>query len=110
MNMQQTIETKIKDAVAPAHLEVINETHMHNVPPDSESHFKLVIVADAFEGISRVQRHQKINGVLAQELKGTIHALSMQTLTTKEWAKRNGAIIASPACMGGSKADRMPSD
>ena len=108
MNMQQTIEAKIHDALSPTHLEVINETHMHNVPPDSESHFKLVIVTDVFEGISRVQRHQKINKILAQELKNNIHALSMQTLTTEEWSTRNGAVMASPSCMGGSKADRVP--
>ena len=44
MSMQETIEHKIAAGFAPAHLEVINESHMHSVPPGSESHFKLVIV------------------------------------------------------------------
>ena len=108
MTIQQTIEAKLHDAMSPAYLEVINESHMHNVPPGSESHFKLVVVSDAFDGISRVQRHQKINGILADELNGGVHALSMQTLTTDEWAKKNGAVMASPACLGGSKADMAP--
>jgi BolA protein len=98
--MQQMIEIKITNAIAPTHLEVINESHMHNVPPGSESHFKLVIVTNVFEGLSRVRRHQHINGLLADELKGSIHALSMQTLTPNEWAKSNNSVTTSPDCMG----------
>jgi len=105
MTMQQTIESKINDAIAPSHLEVMNESYMHNVPPGSESHFKLVIVSSQFDGVPRVRRHQQINGILSAELSGGIHALSMQTLTEAEWAARNGAVLASPACLGGSKAD-----
>ncbi len=104
-SVQHGIEAKIRDALAPAHLEVINESHMHSVPPGSESHFKLVIVSDRFEGEARVQRHQRVNRVLAQELEGTIHALALQTLTPSEWARRDGATPDSPPCLGGSKAD-----
>ena len=100
MTMQQIIETKIIDAISPTHIKVINESHMHNVPPGSESHFKLVIVTDVFEGLSRVRRHQQVNGLLADELKGSIHALSMQTLTPSEWAKSNNTVTTSPDCMG----------
>jgi BolA protein len=106
MTMQSTIETKIVNALSPAHLEVLNESHMHNVPPGSESHFKLIIVTDEFSGLSRVGRHQKINGILKNELDGGIHALSMQTMTPEEWAAKGGAIMQSPECHGGSKADR----
>jgi len=106
MTMQATIETKIQDAFAPAHLEVLNESHMHNVPPGSESHFKLVIVTESFAGVSRVGRHQKVNSVLAGELKNSIHALSMQTMTPEEWSAKGGQIMASPHCHGGSKADK----
>jgi BolA protein len=100
MTIQQMIKRKITDAIAPTHLEVINESHMHNVPSGSESHFKLVIVTDVFEGLSRVRRHQQVNGLLAEELKGSIHALSMQTLTPSEWAKSNKTATTSPDCMG----------
>lgn len=103
MIIQQKIEAKIRDAINPEHLEVLNESHMHNVPPGSESHFKLLIVSDTFEDTPRVRRHQKINGVLADELKNDIHALSMQTLTQAEWALRNGEVMASPKCLGGGK-------
>jgi stress-induced morphogen len=60
----------------------------------------LVIVTNVFEGLSRVRRHQQINELLADELKGSIHALSMQTLTPNEWSKSNNTVTTSPDCMG----------
>ena len=48
MSIETQITEKISDAIQPIHLEVINESHMHNVPKDSESHFKLLVVAEAF--------------------------------------------------------------
>ena len=106
MTVQQTIEAKLRDRFAPVHLEVINESHMHNVPPGSESHFKVIVVSSGFEGLNRVRRQQEINGLLAEELKGPIHALSMETHTEGEWHARAGKVMSSPQCMGGSKADR----
>ncbi len=105
MNMQQNIEKKIKESLAPKHLEVIDESHMHNVPPGSESHFKVVVVSDEFEGKTLVRRHQAVNAVLAQELKTDIHALSLHTLTAGEWDQKEGWTEDSPLCLGGSKAE-----
>ena len=105
MVVQQRIEQRLQDALAPAHLEVINESHMHSVPPGSESHFKLVVVSERFEGEALVARHKTVNALLRDELEGAVHALSMQTLTPAEWTRRGGAVLASPACRGGSKAD-----
>ena len=102
MTMQETIQRKIESGFAPAHLEVINESHMHNVPPGSESHFKLVIVSDSFSGEARVKRHQAVNKTLAAELGGGIHALSMLTLTPDEWRQRDGQVPQSPDCHGGA--------
>lgn len=101
MTMQETIERKIETGFAPAHLEVINESGMHNVPPGSESHFKLVIVSDRFQGEGRIKRHQAVNKTLAEELGGGIHALSLLTLTPDEWRRRDGAVPQSPECHGG---------
>ena len=101
MTIQETIEQKIATSLAPVHLEVINESHMHNVPPGSESHFKVIIVTDTFDGVTRVRRQQQVNGILAAELQGGVHALSMQTLTPQEWEARGGSIMQSPACLGG---------
>ncbi len=105
MIVQQAIESKIGAALSPTHLRVVNESHMHSVPPGSESHFKLVIVSDAFEGKPLVRRHRLVNGILARELKENIHALSMETLTAAEWSRRGGETAESPPCLGGSKAD-----
>ena len=103
MTIQQTIETKITDAIAPTYLEVINESHMHNVPTGSESHFKVVIISDDFEGERLIRRHQRVNKILADELENKIHALALHTLTPKEWTAKNGAAMPSPQCLGGSK-------
>ena len=103
MNVHETIEQKISEALSPTHLQVINESHMHNVPPGSESHFKLVVVTDTFSGVPRVRRHQTVNGILKDELAGLIHALSMETLTMEEWERKGGVVRASPDCLGGSK-------
>jgi BolA protein len=106
MSLQEQIESKIKTALVPSHFEIINESHKHNVPPGSESHFKLVIVSRAFEGNPLVRRHQTVNGILAAELAGPIHALSMDTLTDQEWERRDGQVTSTPECLGGGKADR----
>ena len=105
MSVQSIIEEKIGAALAPAHLEVVNESHMHSVPPGSESHFRLVIVSDRFDDTPRVRRHQMVNGILESELRDSIHALSMQTLTAAEWEARGGQTMASPPCLGGGKTD-----
>ena len=105
MIVQQAIESKIRASLSPEHLRVVNESHMHSVPPGSESHFKLVIVSDAFEGKPLVRRHQLVNGILAEELQERIHALSMETLTAAEWRRRGGETTDSPLCLGGGKAD-----
>ncbi|MBM3516877.1 MAG: BolA/IbaG family iron-sulfur metabolism protein [Alphaproteobacteria bacterium] len=106
MSIARIIEGKVRQAFAPSHLAVINESHRHNVPPGSETHFKLVIVAQGFAAQSRVQRHQAVNRVLAEELRGGVHALSLQTMTPQEWTASRGSVLASPECRGGSKAAR----
>ena len=105
MRVQRSIETKVTEELKPVYLDVTNESSMHNVPPDSESHFKLVIVSEKFVGLTRVKRHQTINGILEKELREDLHALSMETLTAEEWEQRHGRTFDSPACLGDSKAD-----
>jgi len=102
MNIQQTITSKLEKALSPEHLEVINESHMHNVPEGSESHFKLVIVSDEFKHKMPVARHRMVNKVLAEELNGCVHALALHTLTMEEWFEK-GQAPASPPCEGGNK-------
>lgn len=105
MIIEQTITQKLNARFNPAHLEITNESYMHAVPPGSESHFKVVVVSEAFEGERLVRRHQMVNEILADELAGAVHALAMQTLTAEEWAKKGGVTASSPDCMGGGTAN-----
>ncbi len=101
--VQQTIEQKINERLKPVYLEVNNESHMHNVPPGSQSHFKVTVVAEQFEGKMLVARHRIVNETLAKELAGPVHALSIHTLTPAEWNEKQGKVPDSPPCHGGSK-------
>lgn len=101
MSIQDDITSKLEETLKPQHLEVVNESHMHNVPPGSESHFKVVAVSDEFNGKMLVARHRLINRVLADELEA-IHALALHTMTPEEWQEK-GAAPQSPPCMGGGK-------
>ncbi len=101
MTMQATIESKLTTALEPEVLDIINETHMHNVPADAESHFKVVAVSKAFEGKMLIARHRMINEALAEELAGGIHALSLHTMTPDEYFEKAGETTNSPECLGG---------
>ncbi len=106
MQIQTAIEDKLRAALSPEHLDVANESHMHSVPPNSETHFKVVVVSEAFSGKRKVARHQQIYGLLADELAGPVHALALHTYDPAEWAERQGAVPASPDCLGGSKQNK----
>ena len=103
MSVQSDIEAKLTNSLQPNYLEVINESSNHNVPPGSESHFKVVIVTDAFDGKMLVARHRMINEILADELQHKIHALALHTYSQAEWEEVSGNAPASPPCLGGGK-------
>jgi BolA protein len=102
--MYHAIETKVRAALHPTHLEVTDESYMHAVPEGAESHFRLLVVSEQFAGKTAVQRHQAVYAVLAEELKNHIHALGLQTMTPAEWAE-DEARNSSPECLGGSKVE-----
>ena len=93
MSLLAQIEKKISDALAPEHLEVINESHLHaghqpGFDGKGESHLRIRIVASAFNGISRVMRHRKINELLQDELERGLHALAIDAKTPDEVANQ----------------------
>jgi len=104
--LRPVLESKLTAAMAPLHMELVNESHMHSVPAGSESHWNLIIVSERFVGLSRVDRHRAVNAALADELaRGAVHALTMKTLTPDEWRAAGGAVSNQPPpCRGGSKA------
>lgn len=102
--MKERIERKVDAGIdGLLHLEVVNESNQHNVPPGSESHFKLVLVSDSFGGMGLLARHRRINDILAAELAGGIHALSIHAYTGDEWRARMGSAPMSPPCLGGGR-------
>nr|WP_257293476.1 BolA/IbaG family iron-sulfur metabolism protein [Endozoicomonas sp. YOMI1] len=103
MGMKENIIDRLNESLQNDLIDVTNESHLHNTPPGSESHFKVVIVSEAFQGKMPVKRHQIIYGLLADELREQIHALALHTYTPAEWQARNQTAPASPDCRGGSK-------
>ena len=80
MNMQERIEKKLKEALAPNMLEVINESHLHaghaGDDGSGESHFRIQIESKAFNSVSRVARERMVHDALSEEIQ-IIHALSI---------------------------------
>lgn len=105
MRIQPLIKEKLDALLAPLHLEVVNESHMHSVAPGSETHFKVIVVSDRFEGRSLIERQRMVYEALSEELKGGVHALSMKALTPAQFQAAGGQVsLESPRCRGGSKA------
>ena len=84
----EEIRNKLTDRLAPLQLEIVDESHLHaghsEAPEGGESHFRVSVVSEAFEGVSRVQRQRMVYDILAEELRGPVHALSLTTLTPSE--------------------------
>lgn len=107
MSRASRISEILNQALEPVHLEIENESHMHSVPPNSETHFKVLAVSKKFEGLSRIDRQRFVNDLLKDELKSGLHALTQKTLTPSEWESQKAKLnFESPECLGGSKADR----
>lgn len=96
--IQSAITEKLEKQFNPVHLEVTNESHMHSVPPNSETHFKVVLVSESFAGMMKVRRHQAIYAELAAELEGPVHALALHLHTPEEWLAKSEQAPDSPLC------------
>ena len=105
LSTQDIISEKLDQRFDLKHLDVVNESGNHNVPPGSETHFKVVLVSPDFEGSRLIARDRAVNETLAQELAGGVHALALHTYTPGEWAARFGDATMSPPCLGGRKAE-----
>ena len=103
MSVAERIERKLASGLDLAHLEVVNESGGHNVPAGSESHFKVVLVTEAFAGQRLLARHRHVNNLLRDELANDIHALAIHAYTPDEWRDRFGAAPLSPPCLGGQR-------
>ena len=88
MRVAETIEKKLSDAFAPEQLDIEDQSHLHaghaGAREGGQSHFKVDVVAAAFDGKSRVERQRMIYAVLADELAGPVHALALSARTPSE--------------------------
>ena len=92
MSVADTIRAKLTAAFTPQRLDVYDDSDRHHghagAREGGETHFRVMIVSDAFDGLSRVDRHRRINETLAHELNDRVHALSLTVLTPDEAARR----------------------
>jgi BolA protein len=88
MTTRDLIIEKLTDAFAPTQLEVVDESHHHvghsGHRPGQQTHFRVYIVAEAFEGKSRIERHRMVNDKLASELREGVHALAIHARAPRE--------------------------
>jgi BolA protein len=88
MARRDLIAEKLTKAFAPASLDVVDESHQHaghaGHREGGETHFRVYIVAEAFRGKSRLERHRMINETLVGELEGGVHALAIHAAAPGE--------------------------
>lgn len=89
MSFSKSIEEKIRRALSPQSVEIINESHLHAGHQESfdgtgETHLRIKVVAEAFEGMSRVNRHRTINELVQEEIAQGLHAIAMETRAPSE--------------------------
>lgn len=87
---------KLSECFEPSHLEIIDESYKHAGHSamqahtrSGETHFKVVVVSDAFDKKLPIDRHRAINECLKEELNTGVHALSIEAKTIKQWEAKN---------------------
>ena len=104
MSTEAIIKTKLEAGLSIEHLTIENERHLQPGPA-TDSPSKVPAVPAHFSRTRLVQRHQLIYGLLADEMKHPIHALSMHLFTQQEWQAKGETVMPSPKCLGGSKGE-----
>jgi len=88
MTVESRMREKLMISLRPTRLDVVNESHLHaehrSSPGTGESHFRVLIVSEAFTGKSRVERHRIVNDLLSNELKNAVHALAIKACAPGE--------------------------
>ena len=84
-----TIERKLRDALAPTHFALGDDSAKHRGHKGASGggHYDIVVVSERFAGLGAVERQRLVYSILAEEMGSQIHALAMRTLTPAEWAK-----------------------
>ena len=88
MRIRPILIAKLTEKLAPVRLDVIDDSARHaghaGARPDGETHFRVTVVSESFRGLNRVARQRMVYAILAEELAGGVHALSLSALTPEE--------------------------
>ena len=88
MSIEREMRELLMVALEPTRLDVVNESHLHaghaGSPGTGESHFRLLVIAPRFAGLSRLQRQRLVNETLGDLLRHRVHALAMATYAPGE--------------------------
>jgi len=85
------IRTRLESALAPASIEVIDDSHRHAGHAgarDGRGHFRVTVVSQRFAGLRAIERHQLVHAALSDLMKTDIHALSISAQAPDEAAHR----------------------
>lgn len=96
MSREERITSILMKAFTPKAFEILNESHMHS-GPRTESHYKVFLVSNKFDGLSRVERQQVVYALLSEEFDTGLHALSMRLKTPGEISNKSHE-FKSPDC------------
>ena len=83
----QQIQARLEAAFSPSHLQVKDQSHLHAGHAgarDGMGHFEATIVADAFLGKSRIERHRLVYAALGSMMQSDIHALKINAYSPDE--------------------------
>lgn len=100
--IEESIVSKINEKFKPAVLFVENESHMHS-GLRTESHFKVYLVSNIFENLSKLDRQREVSSILKEEFDQGLHALSLRLRTPSEHNEKGADNFVSPSCVSKNK-------
>ena len=81
MTRHERMRTLLQQELSPNHLEILDDSEKHHghagARPGGQTHYSVVVESERFRGMGKVQRHQMIYGLLADEFKDGLHALAI---------------------------------
>ena len=97
--IEQSINKKLNAEYNPDVFDLENESHKHASQLGQESHFRVLMVSNSFDGMKRIDRSRAVHSLLSDELK-SIHALSLRLFSASEWeALESKEHLLSPNCV-----------